>query len=116
MPSPFDGLEKACFDRVSDTMGYDALWIPQDGSKPGGWTAKVLFNNPTKARKLSDVEYDPLNWSMEYHKEYFPRLKTAVDAANTNEVVTIDGQAYYVRMVYTKYDGDSSMAILEIIP
>ena len=110
--SLFDSIEKNTYSLVTRLYGDTAIWIPTNGSAQQ--TAKVLFNNPTKNQKLSDVVYDPRDWQMEYHKEDFIQLKDLVDSG-TNQVVTINGISYYVKAVYTKWDGDISMAKLEIV-
>lgn len=114
MSNPFEGYAKALTTVVSHTMGEDAIWIPSDRSAPAGITARVLFNNPTKKNKLQDVEYNPFDWQMEYHKDSFDGLKALVDAGNS-EVITINSTGYFVKDVITKWDGDTSLAKLELI-
>ena len=107
----FDGLQDNCFDVVTTTMGYDATWSPSVGGPTQ--TARVLFNNPTESRKLSEVEYDPYAYRMEYKMGVFNGLKESADA-NGTEVVTIKGQQYNVRQVAAKNDGNTLIAVLEI--
>ena len=109
----FDGYSKKVTQVVTGLMGDQAIWIPSDGSNPTGVSGKVLFSNPTKKSKLSDVEYNPFNWQMEYHKDLFVKLKEFVDNGG-EEIVSINGSEYWVKSVITKWDGDLSMAALEL--
>lgn len=109
----FDRYSKKVTQVVADNMGDLAIWIPSDGSAPTGISGKVLFSNPTKKDKLSDIEYNPFSWQMEYHKDLFVKLKEFVDGGET-EIVTINETEYYVKSVITKWDGDLSMAALEL--
>lgn len=110
--SLFDSIERVTYSTVTKLYGDIAVWLPTNGS--GTQTAKVLFNNPTKNKKLSDVAYDPFDWQMEYHAEDFTQLKELVDLGST-ETVTINLNTYYVKSVITKWNGDISMAKLEIV-
>lgn len=116
MANPFDGLKRRIFDVVARTMGYNATWVPANGSQPGGYTVRVLFNNPTDKKNLAGVEYDPFNWKMEYRFDNFPGLKQAADTMTTAEVVTIEGRQYYIRSVNAKWDGQTYIATLEPKP
>lgn len=113
MSNVFDGYKANVFDIAAQTMGYDSLWIPSDGSVPDGYTARVLFNNPSEKKNLAGIEYDPRNWKMEYRFTQFPGLKDIVDTSTTEESVTINGHDYWVRAVDAKFDGDTYIAILE---
>jgi len=106
----FDDLQDAAFDVVTNTMGYDASWVPSEGG--ASLTARVLFNNPTETRKLSQVEYDPFRWEMEYKKGDFNGLKDAVDKNNI-EIVTLNGKDFYVRQIVAKLDGRTLVATME---
>lgn len=116
MGNLFDGLESSAFDVVTNTMGYDAEWIPSNGSYPQGYTARVLFKNPEDDYKLSTANYSSFNYKMEYRLDFFPGLKTTVDTAQTEETVTVNGLNYYVRGIDTKYDGKTYIATLELKP
>lgn len=107
----FDGLQNTAFDVVTTTMGYDATWSPSEGGST--LTGRILFNNPTESKKLSEVEYDPYAYRMEYKRGVFDGLKESVDR-NGTETVTIKGQDYYVRQVAAKHDGNTLIATLEI--
>lgn len=107
----FDGLQDTTFDVVTTTMGYDATWSPSAGGPTK--TGRVLFNNPTESKKISEVEYDPYAYRMEYKKGVFNGLKQSADS-NGTEIVTIKGQQYYVRQVAAKHDGNTLIAVLEI--
>jgi hypothetical protein len=107
----FDGLQDSTFDVVTTTMGYDATWSPSIGGPTK--TGRVLFNNPTESKKLSEVEYDPFAYRMEYKRGVFNGLKESADR-NGTEVVTIRAQQYFVRQVAAKNDGNTLIATLEI--
>ena len=109
----FDDLQDAAFDVVTNTMGYDASWTPSEGG--ASLTARVLFNNPTESKKLSQVEYDPFRWEMEYKKGDFDSLKDSVDRNNT-EIVTLKGKEFYVRQITAKLDGRTLVATMEPKP
>lgn len=109
----FDRLQDVSFNVVTLTMGYDATWSPSGGGPVK--TGRVLFNNPTESKKLSEVEYDPFAYRMEFKKGVFDGLKESTDQ-NTIETVTINSVNYYVRQVATKYDGNTLIATLEIKP
>ena len=115
MLSAFDRLAKKAYRIITKIMGDNATWIPSDGSVPGGVNANVLFSNPTKSKKNNGIEYDPYNWQMEFYIDSFPGLKIAVDAGLT-EVVTINRTDFHVLKVNAKWDGDISMAELQIKP
>ena len=109
----FDGMRDSSFDVVTNTMGYDATWIPSDGSYPLGYTARVLFKDPEAEQKLSGASYSSFNYQMEYRKDFFEGLKALVDATSSEEV-TVNSITYYVRDVSTKYDGNTLIATLEL--
>lgn len=116
MVNLFDGLESAAFDIVTNTMGYDAVWIPSNGSYPTGYNARVLFKNPDDNYDLSNGSYSSLNYTIEYRLDFFPQLKEIVDTHGTYEIITVNGIEYYVRSIVTKYDGKTYIATLEIKP
>lgn len=93
-------------------MGDVALWIPSDGSQPGGFTAKILFSSPTRPDKISDVEYTPFDAQMEYHTNDFTNLKSSVDSGRS-ENITIGGNTYFVKSVEVNWDGGVNIAKLE---
>jgi hypothetical protein len=95
-------------------MGYDAVWIPSDGSYPLGYTARVLFKDPDSDKKLAGTTYSSFNYYMEYRQGFFPGLKALVDATST-EQVNINGLNYYIREVSTKADGKTYSGTLELI-
>lgn len=116
MANVFDGMKLRAWDTVARTMGYDAVWIPAAGAPidfPDGYLVRILFNNPTEKKTLAGIDYDPVNWKMEYRLDQLPGLKQAADAAATAEVITIDGNDYLVRKVDQKFDGQVYIAILE---
>lgn len=116
MGSRFDSIQNRMVTKVQNLYGYPAVWIPSDGEPPG-YTAQILFKDPTTDKDLSGVnEYNPLHILMEYKLNEFPGLREAAND-NQNEVVVIDEQnglrQYYVRQVNQKYDGKTFIAILE---
>lgn len=115
MGNLFDGMRDNSFDIVTNTMGYDATWIPSNGSQPSGYNARVLFKDPEADQKLSGATYSSFNYQMEYREPFFPGLKSITDSVNTEEQVTVNGLTYFVRMVETKADGKTYLATLELI-
>lgn len=111
MSNLFDGLQALAFDTISLTMGYDATWTPSIGGSEK--SARVLFNNPTESRKLSEVEYNPYEYHMEYKKGDFPGLMEAA-RSNKSETVNINGVNYMVMDVTSKYDGNTIIAKIEL--
>ncbi len=108
----FDGAQTAASKVVSNTMGYDAVWVPSDGSHNAGYTARVLFKNPTENKELAGVNYDPDHYQMEYFEGEFPGLKTLVKANNGGEIVVIKSVGYNIQNVDTKHDGKTIIADL----
>lgn len=114
MSNLFDGIRDTSFDIVTNTIGYDATWIPSDSSHPAGYTARVLFKYPESDRKLSGATYSSFNYEMEYRRDFFPGLKLSVDATGT-EQITVDGKNYHCRNVDVISDGNTFKAQLELI-
>jgi hypothetical protein len=94
-------------------MGYDALWIPSDGSNPSGHKARVLFMNPSNDEELQNVKYSSLDFEIEYEKGFFPLLKELVDDKSI-ERIQVKGQTFTVRKVRAKADGDTLCATLKL--
>lgn len=114
MGNIFDQLQDNAFDTVTKTMGYPASWNPSRGGP--AQTATVLYKDSTEKYELSNVEYDPLQWRMEYRYGFFTTLKEAVDDSEP-EVVTISlpgGDAqFYIRKVDTSFDGKTFTAYMQ---
>ena len=108
----FDRIQKTAVNIVKKTIGYNAVWIPSDGSKPEGYSAMVLYKNPTENKEMAGVEYDPNHHQMEYSEEQFPGLNTLVAANNGGEQVTINNVLLNVQNISTKYDGKTIIADL----
>lgn len=117
MPGPFDnifdGFKDVAFDIVTNVMGYaGATWTPSAGGPT--LTGTVLFNNPTEDRKLAAVDYNPIEYRMEYKAGVFDGLKDSVDRNNVEQVV-IRGVTFNVREVAKKYDGDTYIAKIDTL-
>lgn len=106
----FDDLQDMMFDAVSDTMGYDAVWITAIPQK----NARVLLKEPNEEYDLNGVRYSPFNYMMEYRLGEFDGLVDNV-RQNEDERVSINGTEYYVRTVQAVYDGKTYRALLEKI-
>lgn len=111
----FDSIQSVAFDVVSNTFGYAAKWTPADGSAEK--TAQVLYKDATEKLSLSDQDYDIERYKMEYKSGDFQGLKQLIDAAGTNETVSIETQNgiwldFIVRKIETKYDGKTFIAFL----
>jgi hypothetical protein len=104
MGNPFDSLQKTMFDTVTNTMGYDAVWVPKAGGEHK--TAKVLYNGPTEKERFFLADYDPDKLMMEYKDGDFPGLFESARSSKAPEVVQIDGIGeFVVRSVKKKWDG-----------
>lgn len=112
MSNLFDNIQRGAWGIVTNTMGYDASWLPADGSAEQALTARVLFKEPTKGYELGGIDYTPMTFIMEYQRPDFAALFDAV-ASGYSETVTVDGQAYYVRHVAAIDDGKNYRAVLQ---
>jgi hypothetical protein len=108
----FDRFRTTANSVVRNIMAYAAVWIPSDGSKPEGYSAKVLFKNPTENKELAGVEYDPDHYQMEYTEDQFPGLRALVADNNGGEQVTLNNVLYNVQHINTKFDGNAVIADL----
>lgn len=114
--NPFDSLSSRLFDRVEQTMGYDAIWLPSAGG--AAKTARVLFGEPTQNDMLGEYadSYTPRTFFMEWWDDDFNGLFEAVREYQ-GEHVTISQDSgdryFYVRHVYKKYDGRNHRAELQ---
>jgi len=105
----FDSLKKQTFDVITNTMGYNAVWISESDT----FTARVGYKDPSEKQELSGIDsWNPDEPFMEYRVGFFEDLKARVDAGNL-EHVTIEGIGYFAVVdVKTKYDGETFMARL----
>lgn len=98
---------------VTNTMGYDATWIPKAGG--AAQSAKVLYNGPTEKEKLFAADYDHDKLMMEYHVGYFTGLFEAGRSKTSTEEVVITGiGTFYIKSVKKKWDGKTYEAQLEV--
>jgi len=114
MANLFDSLQDNTFDVAANTMGYPATWQPAAGGPLQ--TATVLYKDDTQKYELSNMDYQPERWRMEYRYPFFAGLKESVDE-NTNETVTITlpggDTDFFVRKVESLFDGKTFIAYLE---
>ena len=103
--SLFDGLQKAVFTTVENLYGSTATWTPASGGP--AVTAKVLYNAPTAAERLiaGPAAYTEVIYTIQYQAGYFPGLVELVEAQNTTEIISIDGQNFEARHVVKEFDG-----------
>lgn len=106
----FDGLASNVFSTVAQTMGYDVIWQPVDGSDTQ--TARVLFRDPSTAQKVGPVEFRPNEYVMEYKLGDLVGLKESTDGRGREEV-EIQGRSYLVVAVDAIADGKTFRAIIE---
>ena len=112
MASPFDTIREIGFTSILERMGVEASWISSvEGYKK---TAKILFREPTDERAIAEFNYNPNVWYMEWKGSDFQGLDDAV-YSGFNEIVTIEGQDYWVRHVHRKFDGFNYLSTLEKI-
>lgn len=107
--NPFDNLQKLGFNVVTQVMGYDATWQPQDGPIQ---SARVLFKDPSEINELAGMEFNPNGFMMEYQEGYFTGLLESCRKGNV-EYVTVNDQQYWVKDVKRYYDGKTIRARLE---
>lgn len=112
MGSPFDALRDQTFDQTTNVFGYDCIWNATDGGT--SFSGKVHFKNPTSELRMVGVEYDEEDWTMEYKEGDFIGLYERVEARNDDpELVTIDGNLYYVKKIKKIHDGATYIAALK---
>ena len=107
MENFFDGIQKQAFTIVSNTMGYNAVWVPSNSEV--SQTARILFKDATETAKLLQIEYDPERAIMEYYVGSFTGLKPLVDA-KSDEYLTISTIQYLVDDIEVKEDGKTFLA------
>lgn len=109
----FDNIQDSVFDTITTTFGYQATWIPADGSAQQ--SAKVLYKDATEKHGMSNIDIDVERYLMEYKAGDFVGLKKSVDQLE-NEVVRIQIKQqvleFSVKAVDTKFDGKTLVAIL----
>lgn len=111
MSNIFDRMAQHAFEATGRVFGYDAQWVPANGSEIQA--ARVLFREPTNKEVMGEVAYSPLNYMMEYHSSVFPGLFESVETRNEEHVI-VNGKSYIVRDVRKKHDGHTLIAVLEI--
>lgn len=107
----FDGYQRNAVNKVNNLFGEPAEWSPSQGGTT--LTGSVLFKDPSQALELSDITYNPKHIIAEFIDNDFAGLRDAANS-NQNEVITINGIDYWVRIVRNKYDGKTNIAVLEI--
>lgn len=114
MSNLFDSLQGNLVNVVNNNMGYPATWQPSVGGPLQN--AIVLYKDNTEEYKLSNMDYEPAKWRMEYFYPAFADLKSLVDI-NEDEtvIITLPGglTEFYVRKVERMFDGKTSIAYLE---
>ena len=107
----FDDMAKRTFSAVMDVMGESAVWQTSNGEAIEGC---ILFNYQTKPETVGgEYEYIPDAPTAEYYSGTFPGLKEETDA-QSHEYLLIRGERYFVKVVETKYDGNTYVAHLEL--
>lgn len=110
MSNLFDGYQNGVFDRVTNVMGRDAVWLPSAGGPEQ--TGRVLLNTPTEKEMIGNAEYTPVTRKMEYRSGVFTGLFERVKASYT-ETVTIDGQDYVCYAGGAMFDGKTYILRIE---
>jgi len=108
--SIFSNIQKTVFATTETVFGYLATWEPSIGGD--AVTERVLLQNPTEQMTTAGVDYDPDAWRMEFGQNQFVGLKQLADSRATNEKITIEGNEFLVAKVFTKFDGNTLVAIL----
>lgn len=117
MPNIFSSfLEAEVFRITTDTMGFDAVWLPSLVPDTEH-TARVHFQDPNKIGdkyEVKTVDFRALQPFMEYFEGDFPGLCETVEEAGgtTHEIVSIEGVEYSVASVAKKWDGRTYRAVL----
>jgi len=115
MANLFDSLQDNTVDVVTNTMGYPATWQPAVGGPLQ--TAKVLYNANTDKYELSNMDFVPEKWRMEYRAPFFEDLKQSVDSGvDETVIITLPGGAteYFVRRVIAAFDGKTFIAYIDL--
>ncbi len=114
MANLFDSLQDKTFDVAANTMGYPATWQPTAGGPIQ--SATVLYKDDTQKYEISNMEYQPTTWRMEYRYPHFAGLKESVDSTvDETVIITLPGGEtdFYVRRVESLFDGKTFVAYLE---
>jgi len=112
MSNLFDSYQDGVFDRVTNIMGRDAIWIPSAGGS--ALTGRVVLNEPTEKEMIDQAEYNPRVRNMEYKHGVFPGLFEKVKQ-NVAEEVSIDGVMYVCHNANAKFDGKTYILNIEPI-
>lgn len=111
MGSPFDRLQRACFNVAKKTFGYlNASW-QRSGGDPV--FCDVLLKDPTETQKMLGVEYEPNTYIMEYLSGDFPGLYELVRRKD-HQIIIIDGMQYVTKWGERAYDGKTIRIHLNI--
>lgn len=112
MENLFDSIQDTAFGIVSNTMGYNATWVPSNNAP--AQNARILFKDASQTAKLLQIEYDPARAIIEYKIGDFTGLKELVDS-KSDEMITVSGITYGVNAIEAKYDGKTFYAHLQVI-
>jgi len=116
MANLFDSLQDNTFDVTTNTMGYPATWQPKAGGPLQ--SATVLYNDNTQKYKLSNMDFEPEGYRVEYRLSFFTGLKQSVDEGIDEKIIVVlpEGSLQFdVRKVDSKFDGKTFTAYLELI-
>jgi hypothetical protein len=111
----FDTLKVRAFDVITNVMGYDASWT----SSVSGITlsARVGYKDPSEKQELSGIDsWNPDEPFMEYRAGMFEGLKYLVDQAIFQRVTIAGKGIFEIREIQTKFDGDTFVARLVLVP
>lgn len=106
----FDSIQSNASGIVTQTMGYDATWLPAAGGDLQ--IGRVLLNRPTQKEGVDDVDYKAIRPRIEYFEGVFPGLLDSVRDNNT-ETVTIGGTNYICFNGELKFDGKTIVIYVE---
>jgi len=101
------------FATVTNTMGYDATWLPPAGGSQQ--LARVLFAGPTEKEKLKSADFDPEKLEMEYKAGDFEGLKELADDNEMPVITIIQIGEFTVKSVAKKFDGKTFVARLQAV-
>lgn len=112
MSNLFDSYQNGVFDRVTNIMGRDAIWIPMNGDPTQ--TGRVLLNEPTEQEMIDKASFNPRTRRMEYKDGVFTGLFERVQR-NYPEEVEIDSVMYVCSAAEAKFDGKTYTIIVDPI-
>jgi hypothetical protein len=107
----FDGIQKAAQAVVTNTMGYDATWVPLAGGD--AFTGRVLFNEPTNPEEVAIADFEAMRPRVEFFEGDFPGLFESA-RKNKLEVIEINGRSFVTMANGSKkFDGKTIMIYLQ---